>query len=154
MKETKYRIFQETRKDGTVFYTVERKRKFLWFKPEWVLECVDVGVPYRFQTLEEAQIHCGINPNPVVKSKEFINIFDKKGEPIFIGDTVVLDDGSIGTVERPSNNETPMIYIIKDGLGSHSYATYRDPIRETFVKKIFNNTAINKNKENGTKNIS
>ena len=68
------RIVEETLENGEKQYRVETDRRFFGLiKTNWHTDTVYLGYPYDttcnavFCTLREAQIHCGINPNPVIK---------------------------------------------------------------------------------------
>lgn len=68
------RIVEETLENGEKQYRVETDRWFFGLlKCDWYTDSVYLGYPYDttcnavFGTLREAQIHCGINPNPVIK---------------------------------------------------------------------------------------
>lgn len=73
------RIVKETLSNRDVKYRVETDRCFFGLiKCKWHTDTVtipmfggDITVLAVFDTLKEAQIHCGINPNPVIR-KEII----------------------------------------------------------------------------------
>lgn len=76
-----YRIVEEIREDGSKHYIVETNRRFFGlFKTDWYVATAYIDgayngdfipIPAIFNTLKEAQIYCGIDPNPIVK-KEII----------------------------------------------------------------------------------
>lgn len=69
------RIIEEELKDGTIQYRVESNRMFFGLIPcKWYTCTVTIPYGYAeifcyavFNTLEEAQVFAGINPNPVIK---------------------------------------------------------------------------------------
>ena len=69
------RIIEEELKDGSIQYRVESNRMFFGLIPcKWYTCTVTIPYGYAevscdavFNTLEEAQIFVGINPNPVIK---------------------------------------------------------------------------------------
>ena len=69
------RIVEEILSNGERQYRVESNRRFFGlFKCKWYTETIpydygDVHCEAVFKTLREAQIHCGIDPNPVIKRK-------------------------------------------------------------------------------------
>lgn len=80
---TERRIVEETLKDGKVQYRVEAKTTifgYVW--NDWhtdvallVRNGMDIHLDAVFHSLAEAKIHCGINPNPIVK-REIIKLSD------------------------------------------------------------------------------
>lgn len=75
------RIVKETFKDGKVQYRVETDRCFFGLiKCGWHTDTTPVGMDEYiteigaiFNTLEEAQKFCGIDPNPVVNREVIVN---------------------------------------------------------------------------------
>lgn len=70
------RIVEETLENGEKQYRVETDRTFFGLiKTNWHADSIYLGYPYDitcaavFGTLREAQVHCGINPNPVKERK-------------------------------------------------------------------------------------
>lgn len=74
------RIVKETLKDGKVQYRVETNRRlFGLIKSKWHTDTTPVGMDEYiteigaiFNTLEEAQRFCGIDPNPII-SREIVS---------------------------------------------------------------------------------
>ena len=76
----KRRIVKETLKDGNIQYRVEvYGRPTIFSKKQWYTDTKVIFFGFGneitndavFDTLKEAQIHCGIDPNPVI-DKEII----------------------------------------------------------------------------------
>lgn len=75
------RIVKETLKSGKVQYRVEKNTTFFGLIPcEW--HTCTVTIPFGFgevsceavfNTLEEAQKFCGVNPNPIVNREIIVN---------------------------------------------------------------------------------
>lgn len=69
------RIIKETLANGDIQYRVEvYKRPTIFSKKQWYTDSFNLGeITFSaiFKTLEEAQVHCGIDTNPVV-SREII----------------------------------------------------------------------------------
>lgn len=67
------RIVQETYKDNTVKYRVEKYKRFSgWCTETRVVHAeymIDTYEPLRFDTLEEAKEYCGIPVNPIISEK-------------------------------------------------------------------------------------
>lgn len=71
------RIVEETLSNGCKQYRVESNRRFFGLlKCNWYTETVtipyglgDIRCEAVFNTLREAQIHCGMDPNPVINRK-------------------------------------------------------------------------------------
>lgn len=71
------RIIEEILANGERQYRVESNRWFFGLlKCKWHTETITIPYDYGdvhceavFKTLREAQIHCGINPNPIIKRK-------------------------------------------------------------------------------------
>ena len=71
------RIVEEIHEDGLKHYIVETNRKFFGlFKADWHVATAYIDgaysgdvipVPAIFNTLKEAQLFCGIDPNPIIK---------------------------------------------------------------------------------------
>lgn len=70
------RIIKETLQNGKVQYRVESNRMFFGLIPCGWYTCstmyisnsgVEVSCDAVFDTLREAQIHCGIDPNPIIE---------------------------------------------------------------------------------------
>lgn len=69
------RIIKETLDNGDIQYRVETNRCFFGlFKCKWHTDTcihfygdIEIRCAAVFNTLREAQIYCGIDPNPVVK---------------------------------------------------------------------------------------
>lgn len=82
---TQYRIIEVTKKDGTIRYHVERKKKKTWYRknPQWELGSDDLNGNWIYANLSDAQRRCGINPNPVVKRRKFTG-YDNFNNPCFI----------------------------------------------------------------------
>ncbi len=67
------RIIKETCKDGTVQYRVETNKNFFGFRTKWHTCKYTVGynqyeatVDAIFNSLEDAEKYCGIDPNPII----------------------------------------------------------------------------------------
>lgn len=75
------RIVKETLKSGKVQYRVEKNTTFFGLIPcEWYTCTVtipfgfgEVSCEAVFNTLEEAQKFCGVNPNPIVNREIIVN---------------------------------------------------------------------------------
>lgn len=69
------RIVEETLEDNSKQYRVETNRLWGFIPTKWHTDLYYIGYPYDtyfsavFSTLEEAQRHCRINPNPVKERK-------------------------------------------------------------------------------------
>lgn len=82
---TQYRIIEVTKKDGTVKYHVERKKKKTWYRknPQWELGYDQFDGHWVYNNLDAAKRKCGINPNPVVKRRKLVGC-DTEGKPFFV----------------------------------------------------------------------